>query len=948
MTDRTVKVTAVFQAQQYIAGLEQMKKKTREVSTDGTAAIEQQKQAYETLGHSVLAIGGFATATVALAISKFAEFDAAMSEVQASTSASTKEMGSLRGAAIQAGADTAFSATEAANAINELSKAGVSTTDILSGGLTGALDLASAGGLGVARAAEISATALGQFQLKGSDAAHVADVLAAGAGKAMGSVDDLAQGMKFVGPIANSMGVSLEETTGVMALFAQQGVVGSEAGTSFRAVLSALTSPSQAARKEMERLGIQLYDLSTGAFLGVENAAGELSDAYRTMDGASRDASLGTIFGAESVVAATALYQAGSEGVAEWTEKVNDSGFASEQAAMKLDNLKGDIDALGGSVDTALIKSGSAANDTLRFLTQAATDAVNAFSGMPGPVQGGALAVGALGAASALAAGAFLTAVPRVAAYNAAIGEMTPGVQRASRAAIGLGKAVGAVAALATAGVILDKIASSGDKAAAGLEATTNALLKDNTGALFKGLGADVNSYGEALRLLTADDLNSSMERLGSNINGFFGGQFTDQVAQSRDQLDTMGQSLAALVQGGQADKAAALFDQLASKAKEQGVSTEELTKLMPAYAEALSGVANEQELATGSATDAADAYLAQAGEVENLQDQLSKLIEQINKTNGVNQDAIGANADYQAALAGISEEVEKQKDAYEKANGSLDGYSFSMDTSTEAGSANAKMFSDLAAQSQAAAEAQLAADHNADGYLATVNAGKQTLIDQITSLTGNADAAQQFADRVYEIPSKAEVDAIMRTADAVNAIDVLRAKIDAIPREVGVNITTTNVVTYSDARNSAGRADGGAIYGPGGPRDDKAGLFRLSNGEHVLDAEDVARMGGQSGVYAFRRALYQGLAGGFADGGAIYSRPWEAPNLAPDPRNYAPMPAHYTTHSSSSSTTVAPSVNLNGTFYSYDPTQLTRDADQKMRRTLTALGIGRGNITPR
>src|SRR5690606_31556125 len=113
-----------------------------------------------------------------MAVSKFAEFDQQMSYVQAATHETAGNMDLLRQAALDAGASTVFSATEAAQAVEELSKAGISTADILAGGLTGSMDLAAAGGLGVARAAEISATALQQFGLEGSQASHVADVLA--------------------------------------------------------------------------------------------------------------------------------------------------------------------------------------------------------------------------------------------------------------------------------------------------------------------------------------------------------------------------------------------------------------------------------------------------------------------------------------------------------------------------------------------------------------------------------------------------------------------------------------------------------------------------------------------------------------------------------------------------------------------------------------------------
>jgi TP901 family phage tail tape measure protein len=120
------------------------------------------------------------------AIKSAADFDKAMSGVKAATHAGTQDIAALRQAALQAGKDTTYSATEAAGAVTELSKAGVSTADVLGGGLKGALSLAAAGQLNVGEAAETAAAAMTQFKLSGKDIPHIADLLAAGAGKAQG------------------------------------------------------------------------------------------------------------------------------------------------------------------------------------------------------------------------------------------------------------------------------------------------------------------------------------------------------------------------------------------------------------------------------------------------------------------------------------------------------------------------------------------------------------------------------------------------------------------------------------------------------------------------------------------------------------------------------------------------------------------------------------------
>src|SRR5206468_10368787 len=189
-------------------------------------------------------------------VAKSREFEKAMSAVQAATGATASTMGDLRAAAIKAGADTMYSATEAAQGITEMAKAGVSAKDIMGGGLTGVLSLAAAGQLEVADAAGIASTAMTQFRLSGAQLPHVADLLAAGAGKAMGSVDDLGQALNQAGLVASSAGLNIEETTGTLAAFASAGLVGSDAGTSMKTMLQALQAPSSKAAQVMSDLGI--------------------------------------------------------------------------------------------------------------------------------------------------------------------------------------------------------------------------------------------------------------------------------------------------------------------------------------------------------------------------------------------------------------------------------------------------------------------------------------------------------------------------------------------------------------------------------------------------------------------------------------------------------------------------------------------------------------------
>ena len=329
-----------------------------------------------------LAVAAFGVAAVKMA----ADFDQQMSTVQANTGATGAQLDQLRAAAIEAGASTVYSASDSADAINDLGKAGLSTTDILSGGLSGALNLAASDGMQVGEAAELMSTTLKQFNLEGSDAGKVADALAAGAGKAVGSAHDLGFALNQAGLMANSMGVSMTETVGTLSAFANAGMIGSDAGTSLKTMLQRLSNPTKEAQAQMDELGISAYDAS-GQFVGLENFAGQLKTSLGGLTQEQRNAALSVIFGSDAVRAANVLYSEGSEGIAGWTKAVSESGYSAEQAAAKNNNLKGDLENLSGSMESLMISVGEGAQGPLRKMVQGLDTLVDAFAGLPSGVQ---------------------------------------------------------------------------------------------------------------------------------------------------------------------------------------------------------------------------------------------------------------------------------------------------------------------------------------------------------------------------------------------------------------------------------------------------------------------------------------------------------------------------------------------------------------------------------
>ena len=915
MTDRVVKVTLQAQVANYIAGMKQAQQetnKTTKTSADAKASFEAQNQAMTQLGVGLLAMGALAAAGVGLAIKKYAEFDQAMSEVQASTHESEVNMGKLRDAAIEAGARTVFSATEAANAIDELAKAGLSTADILGGALDGALSLASAGGLQVADAAQIAATALTQFKLEGKDVPHVADLLAAGAGKAQGSVEDLSQALNQGGLVASQAGFSIEETTGVLAAFASAGLKGSDAGTSLKTAILSLESPSTKAAAVMDQYGINVYD-SSGKMLSFAGIADQLKTKLGGLTDEQRNSALATIFGTDAVRSASVLYANGAAGINLWNQKVNDSGYAAETARLKLNNLNGDLEQLGGSFDTALIKSGSAANDVLRGIVQSATAAVNAFGDAPALVQGTALALGALAAATLLAGGAFLVAVPKLAQFATGLEVLKdstmPGVASAAGKIEGaVGKAGTALrgtaafltgpwgAALAVAALGVQALSNYLDSLKASSEEMSNSV-KTASSALdiFKtaSQGQDATHFIHPDTLAKLKDLNKVLAE-SAKSDADFSARFSNETRGyygAFDALKTVGTQLGTLA-GSDLPAAQKSFRLLADETDGSKKRLWELLSSMPDYKKALVDQAtalginvtssneaknkiNLLKIAMGdakpAAVDAAEAYLKTSSAADETNDSVRRLIDSMNAMNGKNQDAISANADYQKSLQDVKDTIADIDPETGKARTGVDAFKHTLDESTAAGSANVKMLSDLAKSGQDAAQAQLDAGGTSDQYTAALKANYDAVYNNALAITGNADAAKALADRVAAIPTEKQIALIVATAQANAEIDAFVTRNDG--RKIRLNITGSGPGgALIPSLGNLAFASGGMV--PGAPSHKDNMVATVASGEFITRTS-------QAQIPQNRAALEYMNAGGvirgYASGGFVqpqYARP--------------------------------------------------------------------------
>jgi TP901 family phage tail tape measure protein len=605
VADRTVSVRLQAQISDYMAKMGAAGKATTDLANKVSVAQGRSREGFNQLGRAALIGGGAVVAGYGLAIKTMMDFDAQMALVGTLSHATAGDLKKLRDAAMSVGQGIGYSATQTAEAEAELVKAGISVSDILGGALHGALTLAAAGQTDVASATETAAVAMTQFKLSGKDVPHIADLLAAGADKALGSVGDLSYALASGGLVASQFGLTIDDTIGTLSAFAQAGLIGERGGTTLRQMLLKLSAPGKQASETMKALGITLYD-SSGQFVGITDLAGQLHDKLGGLTPAVRNNALAVLFGSRAIQGANVLYQDGAKGIQGWINKVNAAGFAQQQASGKLDNLRGDLTKLKAAFDNDLINSGSSANGVLRDLAKGTTGLLRGFNDLPGPLQATATGFVAVGGAITFVGGASLLMIPKIQAGRAALAEMGAAGARANVALGLLGRAgaVGAVLFGIAEGIsAIDRALHPGPN----VDKLTNSLVTlaqtgSVLGELDKTFGKGLHNLGSDIRRITdPSTYNRATDVAGTivHIGGLLGSAHQDLDAAHKD-LDALDQSLASLVQGGHADVAKVVLGNLTAAAIAQGVSVKDLNSLLPKYKLSLADVATAAKLAGG------------------------------------------------------------------------------------------------------------------------------------------------------------------------------------------------------------------------------------------------------------------------------------------------------------------------------------------------------------
>ena len=341
------------------------------------------------LSNAMVATGSVLTKSVsvplltigAAALKTTADFDAGMSEVKAISGATGTEFKQLETKAIQMGAKTKYSATEAASAFKYMAMAGWNTNDMLSG-ISGVMNLAAASGEDLATTSDIVTDTLTAFGLSAKDSSHFADILAQASSRSNTNVGLMGETFKYVAPVAGALGYSAEDCAVAIGLMANSGIKASQAGTVLRSLFTRLAKPTDTVAAAMEKYNITLTD-ANGNMKPLSTLMSEMRDRFSGLSEAQKANLAATLAGQEGMSGLLAIVNSSDDDFKNLTDSINNADGASERMAKTMqDNLKGSFTIFKSTVESAAISIGKKLTPEVRKFVDTGTNLVKKFNDM--------------------------------------------------------------------------------------------------------------------------------------------------------------------------------------------------------------------------------------------------------------------------------------------------------------------------------------------------------------------------------------------------------------------------------------------------------------------------------------------------------------------------------------------------------------------------------------
>jgi len=321
--------------------------------------LDRVTQKTQTMGQKMASVGKSLTrnltlpllAVVGAGVKVYADFDKTMTNLEARTGATAAEMESFSEAAIKMGRDSAFSATQAADALLELTSSGSSASEAV-GLLPKVLALASAGTLELGESADLVTDILAQFQKSTDWAEDVVDTLARSAQSSSASVRDMGQAFGNVGPLASSMGLSINDTAAALAVFHENGIKGAEAGTQLKSMLTNMSRNTNKVIDAWRDLGTSMFD-AQGNIKDLDTIIADISHGLEGMTQQQRVQTIQALGGSFGQMGLNALLA--SDGIDAMSATMAGQASAAEVARIQMQSFAGQINQLKGSLETFMI-----------------------------------------------------------------------------------------------------------------------------------------------------------------------------------------------------------------------------------------------------------------------------------------------------------------------------------------------------------------------------------------------------------------------------------------------------------------------------------------------------------------------------------------------------------------------------------------------------------------
>lgn len=339
--------------------------------------------AFKTVGKvaktAMVAGSAAAAAFTKTSIDSGMNFDTAMSQVAATMGTTVDKIGNVKAKAEEMGRTTKYTATEAAEGMNILAQAGLSADEQISG-IGTVLNLASAGAMSLEESASYTAGVVKGFGDSMSNASYYADLMAKGATLANTDVRGLGEAFSGSAATAKNYGQSADSVTLSLLRLAEQNVTGSEASTALNRAMADLYTPTDAASKALDQLGVSAYK-SNGEAKDFNDLVDELNGSLQGMTAEQKNNALATIFTTQGLQAFNKMTASSDETVQKFWKGIQDSsGSAAKQAATQLDNLHGDITLLSSATEGLQLAFYNTFSGTIRDVVKGITKEVSGLA----------------------------------------------------------------------------------------------------------------------------------------------------------------------------------------------------------------------------------------------------------------------------------------------------------------------------------------------------------------------------------------------------------------------------------------------------------------------------------------------------------------------------------------------------------------------------------------